>query len=328
LWELAALEDVTAAEKTYQQITRLAPDFDFPSYQIFKALHLWITGDVEGAENEFQRVSERAQGYGPWTQEGINMTLVNFEVFKGQFKPGLGWIEKNFAFTQKINSMEGQATLISQKGLFFKELGNKPAFENEHHKLLEQFPEPLSSMGAAWLAYDKVQAGQISESEAYLEQLKNSALNPLEKQAFVHLIEGRIAQATNQIEAAIKHFQQAKQLVKVTAGHPPPYFYSALLPNLALAEVYEQNHQLDKAIEIRQDIIAHKIQSFYPGFVMDPFEWIKAHYHLGRLYELKGDREKATEYYQEFLGYWSGADQPLPEIQAAKDKLARLSEGK
>ena len=49
-----------------------------------------------------------------------------------------------------------------------------------------------------------------------------------------------------------------------------------------------------------------------------------ADYHLGKLYELKGDSVKAEEHYEKFFDLWKDADPGLPELEDAKRRLAAL----
>ncbi|MGH7644157.1 MAG: hypothetical protein ACREMR_01090, partial [Gemmatimonadales bacterium] len=49
---------------------------------------------------------------------------------------------------------------------------------------------------------------------------------------------------------------------------------------------------------------------------------------LGELYDARGDRVKAREYYGRFVGMWAGADQELqPTVREARQRLAGLGEG-
>jgi len=326
VYEMAVFEDLQTAQKYYQRIAQIAPDFDFAPFQIFKSIQLWADGNLQGTQEELQAALVRTRGFSSWTRWAIYMTLANFEVYRGHFQRAIHWIDTATDYGRENNITGVEASGICQKGLLFQELGNNESSESELQMLSTRFSEPLSSGGAVWLAYHLVQAGRATERTPILEKLKKSELDPREKQAFDHLIRGKWALVSNRAVEAIEHFHEARKLVTNARGHSPPYFYSPLLADLALAEAYEQNHQLDEAIKTRQEIIAHKIQHFYPGFVMGPFEWIKANYHLGRLYEQKGDLVNAVDYYRKFLLYWNSSDKMLPEIQDAKDRLARLSE--
>ena len=50
-----------------------------------------------------------------------------------------------------------------------------------------------------------------------------------------------------------------------------------------------------------------------------------AYKRLGELYEARGDREKAVEYYSGFVDLWQGADEELqPVVRDVRGRIARL----
>lgn len=49
-----------------------------------------------------------------------------------------------------------------------------------------------------------------------------------------------------------------------------------------------------------------------------------AHYHLGQIYERKGEAARARTAYNQFLQDWQGADDDIPEVREAAAKLANL----
>ena len=51
---------------------------------------------------------------------------------------------------------------------------------------------------------------------------------------------------------------------------------------------------------------------------------VKAHYLLGLAYEKSGWDKKAIEQYEEFLEIWKDADPGIPEVEDAKERLAKL----
>lgn len=55
------------------------------------------------------------------------------------------------------------------------------------------------------------------------------------------------------------------------------------------------------------------------------FNYPRIAYYLGKAEEGQGNRQKASEYYQEMLKYWGGADIQLQEIKDAKDRLSKLT---
>ena len=54
-----------------------------------------------------------------------------------------------------------------------------------------------------------------------------------------------------------------------------------------------------------------------------PFQ-ILGHYELARLEEARGELDAASEHYRRFLAHWGEADVPLPSIEDARERLARI----
>jgi tetratricopeptide (TPR) repeat protein len=59
----------------------------------------------------------------------------------------------------------------------------------------------------------------------------------------------------------------------------------------------------------------------------DSINAVKAYYLLGMAYDQSGWGKKAAEQYEEFLDIWRNADPGIPEVEDAKERLARLRKG-
>jgi tetratricopeptide (TPR) repeat protein len=73
------------------------------------------------------------------------------------------------------------------------------------------------------------------------------------------------------------------------------------------------------------------IQEYERITTFDPTHWDRRlihplhRYELAKLYEKKGEREKAIAQYERFLYLWKNADRDRPEPKDAKARLARLA---
>jgi hypothetical protein len=62
-------------------------------------------------------------------------------------------------------------------------------------------------------------------------------------------------------------------------------------------------------------------------FMADPDALAPSYKRLGELYEAKGDRKHAAEYYGHFVELWKDADPELqPGIKEVRARLARLAQ--
>lgn len=118
----------------------------------------------------------------------------------------------------------------------------------------------------------------------------------------LHYLRGYVALKSGRASEAIEHFKEA--LV-----HRPPVWSIDAFED-CLAGAYLDLGRLDEAIAEYQRVIG--INPNYP----------LAHYHLAQAFERKGEPDKARAAYEQFLGIWSDADSDLPEVVAAKQRLA------
>jgi tetratricopeptide (TPR) repeat protein len=114
---------------------------------------------------------------------------------------------------------------------------------------------------------------------------------------YLALKSGRAAEAVEHFKAALRH-------------RPMEWYIDAYED--CLANAYMELGRLDEAIAEYERIL--RLNPNYP----------LAHYHLGQAYERKGQREQARTAYERFLEIWKHADPDIPEVVAAKQRLAGL----
>jgi tetratricopeptide (TPR) repeat protein len=114
---------------------------------------------------------------------------------------------------------------------------------------------------------------------------------------------GYFSLKSGQTGEAIQNFKEAIR-------HKRPYWFIDPLED-CLANAYLELGQWDEAIAEYQRII--KINDHYP----------LAHFHLAQAYEGKGEPDKVRAEFENFLQSWPQADSDLPEINTAKQYLAR-----
>src|SRR5437660_1666286 len=93
---------------------------------------------------------------------------------------------------------------------------------------------------------------------------------------------------------------------------------------LELAGIYDKGRQSDSALAIYERIISTPgMFRLFFHFVDDSYGRAPTFKRLGELYEARGDRAKALEYYGRFVDLWKGAD---PELQlVVRDVRARMA---
>jgi tetratricopeptide (TPR) repeat protein len=101
-------------------------------------------------------------------------------------------------------------------------------------------------------------------------------------------------------------------------------FYTLLRPNCPYeldypAQAYWKNSEFDKAIKEYERVISPD-----PGLREQLLIHPLAYYRLAKLYEEKGEREKAVEQYQKFLSLCAESDPGLTTVEDARKKLPDL----
>ena len=88
----------------------------------------------------------------------------------------------------------------------------------------------------------------------------------------------------------------------------------------SLARAYLETGRLGEAV----DVLEKALSSYSSDRVWTPILAVKAYYLLGLAYEKSGWNKEAIEQYEEFLEIWKDADPRIPEVEDAKERLAKL----
>jgi tetratricopeptide (TPR) repeat protein/tRNA A-37 threonylcarbamoyl transferase component Bud32/TolB-like protein len=139
-----------------------------------------------------------------------------------------------------------------------------------------------------------------------------------DEQSDLHAVLGEIALAEKRPRDAIAEFRKADQKPDGPAGADvlPLYFN--------LGRAFDAANEADSAIVMFEKYVG--APSFVRPFGFDdPIALAGISKRLGELYEAKGERAKAAEYYQKFVDLWKNADPELqPKVTEIRRRLARL----
>jgi tetratricopeptide (TPR) repeat protein len=135
----------------------------------------------------------------------------------------------------------------------------------------------------------------------------------------VHWVLGQIALAEGRPLVAVEEFRRADRLPD------GPIHLCAICPDADLGRAFDQAGMSDSAIIT------------FERYLETP-QWsrigVDARYvprilkRLGELYEAKGDRAKAIEYYDRFAALWRNADPELqPQVAAVRRRIEALQAG-
>ncbi len=140
--------------------------------------------------------------------------------------------------------------------------------------------------------------GQLSRSISFLDVV----------------VKAHVHQAKREYEEAIREFQ-------ILIQRSGPWAKLWIVYNLA--QCYSESGQSERAIETIHT--AQRIYIHYFGPARWRFDFYpRGFYLLGKIYEKKGDQKLAIENYEKFLDLWKDADEDLPDLIDAKERLAKL----
>ncbi len=92
-----------------------------------------------------------------------------------------------------------------------------------------------------------------------------------------------------------------------------------------LASLYDHQGQLDSAMVIYERLLT--TPTALGHLAADRYALAPTYKRLGELYEAKGDRKKAADYYGRFVELWKNADAELqPGVKEIRGRLARLAQ--
>ncbi|MEO6211743.1 MAG: tetratricopeptide repeat protein, partial [Gemmatimonadaceae bacterium] len=155
--------------------------------------------------------------------------------------------------------------------------------------------------------------GKVDDARSLMDEYARS-VPPMLQKADPERYEalGHIALAQGHFDEALKNFQRMR------ATSP-----CALCGTFEVAQAFAKLNQPDSALVYFEQYISRgdmfRIRA-------DGDHLASAYQHLGELYEAKGNRAKARDYYAKLLDLWKTADPELqPIVKDAKERVARLS---
>jgi len=178
---------------------------------------------------------------------------------------------------------------------------------------------PLASIPVADRPYIGLAAayaivGQTATAKRYLSEYDANVPETIRKRSvFRNWATGYIALAENRGQDAVAAFKQARDQSACT--------------NCALLEL-GQSYELLKQPDSAMTMYLRAVENPHDGNSLDDRAWndARAFQRLGELYEDKGDKQKALEYYGRFVDLWKGADPSLQaQIKTVKERMAKLA---
>ncbi|MFP4082112.1 MAG: protein kinase domain-containing protein [Candidatus Aminicenantes bacterium] len=262
-------------------------------------------GEVQKAQEIFEKMLTGED----WQEAAGHRHLALLDMYQGKFSAAIGHLKEAILLNNTTNNPLSELRDRLYLATVYKTIGMRNAFHRELDAVAElrskTYIEPwwLLLSGKMYARF-----GELKEAQRLLEEI-SSKMNKENRvdRASLNILKGEIELARGNHAQALELFDVAYKL------RDDNY----ILESLACA--YFIKGDLDKAIDKYKHLITRK--QF--GWEAQEY-WIQAHYQLGKLYDKKGDVEKAIQYYQLFLDIWKDADPGIAELEDARRRLAGL----
>ena len=154
-----------------------------------------------------------------------------------------------------------------------------------------------------------IRQGWLDEGEALAGEIVRRLNDQVKEDRIVrNILAGELALTRGEVAEAIELMELAQQ--EQGGSHT--------LESLAYAHM--RHEDWDEAISKYEELIELKDL----GFEVQE-HWLEAHLHLGRMYEAKGETDKAIQYYRKLVEHWADADDDLPMLIDTKKRLSQLT---
>jgi len=261
--------------------------------------------EIEKAKEIFEKMlsgedSKKARGH---------RSLALLCMYQGRYSAAFDHLKEAILFNKTLNYILSEmrdrlylASAYRMKGMndaFLRELNKAASLRNKGY--IE--PWWLQIAGKMY-----ARSGELQEAKQLLTEVK-AKINKENKDdlAVFNLLQG-------EIELAEGNYNQAAELFEIAWKLREDNY---VLESLAYA--YFMKNDLDRAEANYTDLISRKIL----GWEAQEY-WIRAHHQLGKIYEEKGEVDKAIRYYQLLLSIWKEADNDLPLVVDTLRRLERL----
>ena len=278
-------------------------------------------GNFSDAENEFKKLLELTD---PAALQNGNIGLTCLYLVQGKYEKAIDQanqaVEKSRKFSQQAWKSDWHLTLAYLKSDepedSIKELDKAWAAAVEIDDLTLQ-KRTLHAQGLILLKIKDVDQAQ-KKAEA-IETIIEQNMNKKHLRYYLHLM-GMIAMNKKDVSEAIDYFERAVALLPAQNYTDTPWNKQALfIDSLALAQY--KSGDFEKSIRNYTKITNLTTGRLYCGDI-----YVKSFYMLGKIFEQQDETAKAIEHYQKFLDLWKNADPGLPEVAAARERVAGFKE--
>jgi len=278
--------------------------------------------DFNKAEEEYLKVLERTElGYHLYTR----IVLGTSHILQGKFESARQHYKHGLELAEKLGDNWWRACFHIWRAYSYLKSGQPEEALKDCDEAWNVAPGSDDSLkwqrralyykGRAFLAMHSVEDAQRAADG--IKELVEKGTNKKDIRYHHHIL-GLIELMRKNYSKAIEYFTQAISLLPYHHGMGPFTNDQAnFAEGLALA-IYESG-DLERAQEEYEKILTYTTGKLYTGDI-----YAQSLYWLGRIYEKKGQKSRAIEFYEKFLDLWKDADPGIAEVKDARKRLAGL----
>jgi tetratricopeptide (TPR) repeat protein len=311
---LARNGKIDEAIESYKMAVEIKPDF---YYSVQKLGHMYVYKQDYDKAAEYYSVLSSASSQ-DWRAVGRECIPIIF-MHQGKFDRAIEVIDA--AITADRMEQAGKTThpdKFFQKSRIYMETNEFDKAIEEYEKGMKisnkVFPENLVGRRDLYI-YLLILAGRDDEAAVIYDQLKKDLTEAGELYVPISMMveglkehaSGRASVAADLVVDAFDYVPHSRQ----TADFGSRYFLALTLLDAG---------RLSEAVSEFESMLSVYDEKRAPV----PIWSVKCHYHLARAYELSGWYDKAIEQYETFLDIWAEADDAIPVLDEAKERLASL----
>ncbi len=324
IWAQVAQGHLADAQATFDRYRQTSPRS--PYVPRLRALLAIGRGDYATAEQEFERLRREQQASPSWTVE-TSWELAMLAEVRGKLAQAAQHHREYMAESEQRGlpgqHVEGWVSALQDFGaisLAWLDLRYRHRVSDalkEVDAALNRYPLstiPVLDRPYTSLATFFARAGRLAQAKRLLAEFETSVPEAIRRGDYTrHWAAGEVALAEGRPRDAVAAYRR---------WHDEA-FACATCGWFEIATIYDRAGQQDSALATYEQIVST------PGLysLNDNFYTLAPTYkRLGELYEARGDRAKAREYYGRFVDLWKDADPELqPVVGDVRARLAQLA---
>lgn len=291
-------------------------------------INLSRKGDISLCQGDLIKAGEEYQKLLDSTEDIANLfgrdRMGALYMLKGQVGRANNQLKLGLELAERVGEMEKKTEFYLQLAYNHLLLGNyKDALDacdkvwriGIEEERLEWQLLALYCRGEIYLQREAMEDAQRTADE--LMGLIPRGING-KKVRYYNLLMGKIEAKKKNLTSAINYFEKALSMLH--SQHWPGVDKHTLFI-APLAQAAFEVGDLEKAQQEYEKLISLTTGRIYNGDI-----FVKSHYKLGQIFQKKGLNDKATEYFEKFIGLWNQADTIFPEIDDARKQLNSLKD--